>query len=46
METAKSNFIYYFGGNHVREIYDSKMIRVEVVKSLMITGDCTWDMYR
>ena len=35
-----------FGGNHVREIYDFKMIRGEVVKSLMITGDCTWDMYR
>ena len=35
-----------YRGNYVREIFDSKKIKDEVVKSLMITGDCTWDMYR
>jgi hypothetical protein len=35
-----------YRGNYVREIFDSKQIKDEVVKSLRITGDCTWDMYR
>ena len=35
-----------FRGDYVREIFDSKHIIDEEVKSLMIYGDCTWNMYR
>ena len=33
-------------GNVVEEIHDSKGINHEEVKSLIIFGDCKWDMYR
>ena len=31
---------------NVEEIHDSKGINHEEVKSLIIFGDCKWDMYR
>ena len=35
-----------YQGNHVEEIYDSIRIKRQEVKSLLIFGDCKWDMYR
>ena len=35
-----------YRGNDVREIYESKKIKHGEVKSLLIFGDCKWDMYR
>ena len=35
-----------YRGNYVREIFDSKHIKDEEVRSLIIIGDCTWDLYR
>ena len=35
-----------YQGNHVETIYDSISIKHDVVKSLLIFGDCKWDMYR
>ena len=35
-----------YRGNDVSEIYESKKIKHGEVKSLLIFGDCKWDMYR
>ena len=35
-----------YHGNHFEEISDSTHIKHEEVKSLLVFGDCKWDMYR
>ena len=35
-----------YQGNHVETIYGDTSIKHEVVKSLLIFGDCKWNMYR
>ena len=35
-----------YQGNHFEEIHDSIRIKHDEVKSLLVFGDCKWDMYR